>query len=102
MAVHSRAIISIERFWHKGGSFSVCEGSVLDDVLKFHHIVACCLQSIKAIIDFVLPAGAHFVMLPFNLKAYLLAKGSHLIAQIHYLVIRWDGEISSLDARLIA
>ena len=99
--MHSRAVVSEDRFGHEGGRQAGGAGSVLDDVLELHHVISCGHQGIEAVVDFLLAARTNLVVGAFKGKSDLGQEVSHFITQVGEVISGGDREVSALDGNLV-
>ena len=98
--MHSRTIVTEDRFGHEGGGQTGGASSVLDDVLELHHVISCGHQGIEAVVDFLLAARTNLVVGAFKGKSDLGQEVSHFITQVGEVISGGDREVSALDGNL--
>src|ERR1043166_2342756 len=102
VGVHAGAIVLKERLGHDGDDFSSLPGGVFYHVLIKQNLVGHLGQGPISHVDFGLPAGAHFVVVDFDLDAAFLQVLHHLGAQILVLIHGGYGEIALFVSDLVA
>ena len=100
--MHAGAVVVEERLGHERGDLVVAARDVLDDVLVPEDLVRHRQQGVEAHVDFALAGGGHFVVVHFDRDTDLLHLDDHLAADVLQRVVRRDGEVAFLEARLIA
>ena len=66
--VHTGTVITNNRFWHKGSSFAVSCGNVVNNVFQHLNFVSFLNQGVEFNADFVLVSRCHFVVVYFNVQ----------------------------------
>ena len=102
VAVHARAVVPEDRLGHEGRRLALPPGLVLDHVLELHHVVARGEQGVEAVVDLLLPGGAHLVVGALDLQADRLAGGDHGVTDVGHLVVGGDREVAALEGGLVA
>ena len=102
VGVHAGTVVTEQRLGHEGDGLAVLPRGVLDDVLEQQHIVGRGQQRVELVVDLGLSGGADLVVAALQDEARVLQVGGHLVAQVHIVVIRSDGEVAALGPHLVA
>ena len=102
MHVHAGAVITNNRFGHKGGGFAVGMGHIVYAVFENLHFVCLGHQGVRANADFTLAGCGHFVVMHLDNQAHLFHGVTHGATQVMQAVYRWHRKIAALDQWTVA
>ena len=94
MRMHSRPVVSIDRFRHEGYRLSILRRSIFDRIFIDHHFVGHRDQRVVVKVNFCLSRCADFMMLTFDIQTHLDHRLHHFITNIHHLVRRGNRKIT--------
>ena len=101
VAVHTGAVITEHRFWHKGRGFTEAVRYVVHNIFVDLNFVSFFGHGIEAGSHFVLTSSRYFVVMGFNHQTHLFHHQTHFRTNILSRVYRRNREVTAFHCRTV-